>query len=103
MQAQLERQNKISLQILYPIQMETISNISILYPIVSKLFAKYGNGFQKNKILFQKDENIWKHFMKERVYPKWINVRVLTGGLCCGTSFTYAQTSDYALPVLFVC
>ena len=63
--------------------METVSIIWILYPIVSKLFPKNGNGFQKSWIRFPNDGNIWKYFMEERMYPKWINVRVLTGGLCC--------------------
>ena len=69
--------------ILYPIQMETVSIIWILYPIVSKLFPKNGNGFQKSWIRFPNDGNILKYFMEERMYPKWINVRVLTGGLRC--------------------
>ena len=31
----------------------------------------------------------WKHLMKQRVYPKGINVRVLTGGLRCALSLTF--------------
>ena len=79
----IQMENVSIIWILNPIQMETVSIIWILYPIVSKPFPKNGNGFQMSWILFLKDGNIWKYFMKERMYPKWINVQVLTGGLCC--------------------
>ena len=36
--------------------------------------------FQKNWVPFPKYGNIWKR--SRYIYPKWINVRVLTG-LCC--------------------
>ena len=46
------------------------------------LFPNNGNGFQNSWILIPKDGNIWKHFLKMRVYPKWINVWFSIGGLC---------------------
>ena len=52
--------------------METVSKIN-------------GNGFQKMKTF----GNI---FIKEGVYPKWINVQVLIGGLCCVDDIKYIKS-----------
>ena len=77
----IQRETVSIIWILNPIQMETVSIIWILETV--------SNCFQKRKRFPKELDTVskrWKHletFYEREGVSKWINVRVLTGGLRC--------------------